>query len=69
MAPRLTGYGRIIYMSSPDKVMVAGVGMTTGAEIWTWLGTHNEQITAICSMIGASIAVIGFIVAQFRNNE
>lgn len=40
--------------------------MTTGSELWAWIGTNHTQITALCSMVGAGVAVTGLLVAIFR---
>ncbi|TNE75504.1 MAG: hypothetical protein EP334_10145 [Gammaproteobacteria bacterium] len=43
------------------KLMVyGGSGTTFGAKLWAWFGENNDQITSVCSIIGAVVCVAGF---------
>ena len=37
-----------------------GSTLATCSAMWAWLGTNHEQISAICAMIGAALALHSF---------
>lgn len=41
--------------------------MAWGAELWSWIGTHEPQITSIAAMVGALVAVAGFLLTLFKD--
>jgi hypothetical protein len=42
------------------KTMVYGGSATTfGAKLWAWLGANSDQITSVCSIVGAVVCVAG----------
>ena len=48
------------------QTTLAGAMVSTGGGLWTWLGTHNQEIGAICAIVGASCALGGFVVSIWR---
>ncbi|MEP3857719.1 MAG: hypothetical protein ABJM39_11840 [Porticoccus sp.] len=59
---------------SVSKAMIyGGSGTTFGAKLWAWLGANSEQITSLCSILGAIICVAGFAlniyVTKYRDRD
>lgn len=50
------------------KATIAGaaVAVSTPTGLWEWMGVHNESITALCAILGATVTVCGFLVTLFR---
>jgi 4-hydroxybenzoate polyprenyltransferase len=42
-----------------------GSVMTGASVLWAWIGTNQPQITAICGMVGAGVAIISFCRQSF----
>lgn len=56
--PELTGAG---------KAIIVGTGMSSGGGAWAWLGTHHQEIGAICAIVGATCAVVGLVFSIWRH--
>lgn len=54
-------------LTNAGKAIIVGTGMSSGGGAWAWLGTHHQEIGAICAMIGAACAVIGLVVSIVRH--
>jgi len=58
-------------METTNKLEVAshaaqnvGVTLTGVAWFWNWLGVNHDAITAACALIGATLAITGFLINQ-----
>jgi len=48
------------------KTLIAGTAASTAGGFWTFLGTHHQEIGALCAMIGALCAVCGLLATLYR---
>lgn len=54
-------------LTNAGKAIVVGTSMSSGGGAWAWLGTHHQEIGAVCAIIGASCAVIGLLFSLWRH--
>lgn len=49
--------------------MKYGNAAAIGGGMWAWLGANSQPIGALCAVIGATMAVSGFITRWVRSRQ
>ena len=56
-------------VTASGKLIIGGTSMAWGAELWSWIGTNEPQLTALAALTGATIAVAGFLITLFKDKK
>lgn len=56
-------------VGAAEKLIIAGNGVAGGSMFWAWLGSNHEQVTAVCAIFGALVALVGLVIQINRGRQ